>query len=475
MNHRFIFEAVDRTFRDIRNKTSPNARLLPFGGVTMLLGGDFRQTLPVLPKKGREDVVASTITKRVQFRDWILALGDGSEPTLQFGDDIEPSWIKIPNELRLNYNGDPMDAMVAEVYGDLRQRHGDIEYLRDRAILTPLNDGVPNHEIQVKIDSPIMLLRNLNPKKGLCNGTRLIVRRTYPFIIEALIITGNRIGDITYIPRINMSPADKTLPFMLKRKQFPIAVCYAMTINKSQGQPMKNVGLFLPKIVFSHGHFYVAVSRVTSPRGLKIVYVDEAEEYLGGLWLGRECFACAPTASGKAMAFVYPMLIKLKRLNPHVLVLVQNKERAKELYNELKNEAPFRLLACPVKLLFHESTSLEPLEDSVVQIPRHVVEFVKESILRSRANNSTILLDIVDCYLGSTDVETIFGDNKRRHVNILTDFSVTIIVTLWGNIAEVFDPSLYTEEDAPHVIVVTSVLVNAFKDMSSDPPKHIEM
>ncbi|KAF1001901.1 hypothetical protein AG4045_019373 [Apium graveolens] len=123
-----------------------------------------------------------------------------------------------------------------------------------------------------------------------------------------------------------------------------------------------------------------------------------------------------------------------------------------------RNEAPFRLLACPVKLLFHESTSLEPLEDSVVQIPRHVVEFVKESILRSRANNSTILLDIVDCYLGSTDVETIFGDNKRRHVNILTDFSVTIIVTLWGNIAEVFDPSLYTEEDAPHVIVVTSVL-----------------
>ncbi|KAL8122219.1 hypothetical protein AgCh_018822 [Apium graveolens] len=48
----------------------------------------------------------------------------------------------------LNYNGDPMDAMVAEVYGDLRQRHGDIKYLRDRAILTPLNefvDYVNNH------------------------------------------------------------------------------------------------------------------------------------------------------------------------------------------------------------------------------------------------------------------------------------------------------------------------------------------
>lgn len=177
-------------------------------------------------------------------------------------------------QLKLNYSGDPMDAMVTEVYADLHERHGDIEYLRDRAILTPLNEfvesvnnhvlqrlpgdfktykscdsickassnsggdevlyppeylnslkfsGVPNHEIQVKIGAPIMLLRNLNPKKGLCNGTRLIVTRTYPFLIEALIITGNRIGDITYIPRINVSPADKTLPFMLKRKQFPIA------------------------------------------------------------------------------------------------------------------------------------------------------------------------------------------------------------------------------------------------------------
>lgn len=126
-----------------------------------------------------------------------------------------------------------------------------------------------------------MLLRNLNPKKGLCNGTRLIVTRCYPFLIEALIITGNKIGDTTYIPRISMSPADKTFPFLLKRKQFPVAVSYAMTINKSQGQTVKNVGLYLPKPVFSHGHIYVAVSSVTSPNGLKIACVDEDAAFAG--------------------------------------------------------------------------------------------------------------------------------------------------------------------------------------------------
>lgn len=141
--------------------------------------------------------------------------------------------------------------------------------------------GLPNHELELKVGTPIMLLRNLNPKRGLCNGTRLIVTRCYPFLLEDLIITGNKIGELTYIPRISMSPADKTLPFVLKRKQFPVSACYAMTINKSQGQTVKNVGLYLPKPVFSHGQLYVAVSRVTSPQGLRIVCVDEDPKCAG--------------------------------------------------------------------------------------------------------------------------------------------------------------------------------------------------
>ncbi|KAK1387912.1 hypothetical protein POM88_016090 [Heracleum sosnowskyi] len=128
------------------------------------------------------------------------------------------------HELNLAYTGDPMDAIINEVYGDLQQMHGGVEYLRDRALLTPLNEfvesvnnsvlhrfpgdfrvykscdsickassgsaadevlyppkylnslkfsGVPNHEIHLKVGAPIMLLHNLNPKKGLCNGTRV--------------------------------------------------------------------------------------------------------------------------------------------------------------------------------------------------------------------------------------------------------------------------------------------------------------
>ena len=80
-----------------------------------------------------------------------------------------------------------------------------------------------------------------------------------------------------FIPRIVMTVKDHKWPFVFKRKQFPLRLSYAMTINKSQGQTLDIVGIFLPKPVFCHGQLYVALSRVTSYQGLRILIQHDSE------------------------------------------------------------------------------------------------------------------------------------------------------------------------------------------------------
>ena len=78
------------------------------------------------------------------------------------------------------------------------------------------------------------------------------------------------------IPRVNIAPSVSGLSFELVRRQYPIRLAFAMTINKAQDQSLTRAGIYLSNPVFTHVQFYMAISRVGDLIDLKF-YVGHAK------------------------------------------------------------------------------------------------------------------------------------------------------------------------------------------------------
>jgi hypothetical protein len=332
MTKRQAIEALDRSMRDIME-----CRDRPFGGKTIVFGGDFRQVLPVVRKGSRGQIIDASLRSsnlwkgmrklrlienmRAQndrwFADYLLRVGNGTEETDEEGN------IQLPEDICVSSMGDAADIekLIDHVFPALHNNMDNPHYMTSRAILSTRNDsvdginmhmierfqgeemiyysfdsaeddphgyysqeflndltpnGLPPHALKLKINCPVILLRNIDPANGLCNGTRLVIRGFQRNAIDAEIVVGQHAGERVFLPRIPLCPSDDDMfPFKFKRKKFPIRLSFAMTINKAQEQIIPIVGVYLSEPVFSHGQLYVTLSRATAKCNIKILAVKD--------------------------------------------------------------------------------------------------------------------------------------------------------------------------------------------------------
>jgi len=84
--------------------------------------------------------------------------------------------------------------------------------------------------------APVMLLRNLDPIHGHCNGTQMTRLRASARCLEARLNGGDFDGEKRLIYRTKLTGNEEDFPFQLTRLQLPVRIAFAIKINKSQSR-----------------------------------------------------------------------------------------------------------------------------------------------------------------------------------------------------------------------------------------------
>ena len=297
MQHHHIMEAVEQTFQDVCDCDRPFGGVsFVFGGdfqqiLPVIIKGSRGQTVGACIQHStlwssitvlhlHQNMCLNTaIPSERQFAQWQLEVGQGMHTD-------EDGNIFVPDHMKCTVNS--VDCLLDTIYPGLDDANLTPEYFSEHTVLSSLNvdvdalnkvalgrltgpvkefhsaDFIPNSEqsggedpmlqypveylneincsglpfakLQLEIGCPLMTLCNLDAANEVCNGSRGILTYCRNRVLEVQLLTGEHAGSKVFIPHIGNQPTEDQVAFKFTRKQFPVQLCFAMTINKSQGQ-----------------------------------------------------------------------------------------------------------------------------------------------------------------------------------------------------------------------------------------------
>ncbi|XP_050876822.1 uncharacterized protein LOC127080548 [Lathyrus oleraceus] len=197
-----------------------------------------------------------------EFAKFLIHIGDGVEPTKP--DDM----VRLPLHIAIAWECEHyIQVLIQHIFPNLELHGWDASYMVQRAILTPTNDDVQklNDMIIDEFPEEEHNLLSFDDVEG--DNHNL-----YQQEILNSIAQGSNARKRAFLPKIKIkTSASDGLPFVLSRKQFAVRLSFAITINKSQGQTIPNVRIYLPRHVFSHRQLYVALSRGVSQTTTRVL------------------------------------------------------------------------------------------------------------------------------------------------------------------------------------------------------------
>lgn len=292
------FDYLNNVFKSIR------ASALPFGGLQLLLFGDFFQLPPVEKSVGfcfesdawkelnPENIVLKKIYRQSDrnFANILNNIRQNKLKSSDFAALISRNNIELPpekeilhifatNEAADNFNAQKFNALhttTQELYAkdvlmkneepnkivSIPQEAAELSIARKKVWDTLDKYCKAPQNLILKKGCRVMLLKNLDFEQGLINGSCGVVK---DFSTDG--ITVNFDNGIQKTIKLHEFDYSKDGKLLAKRIQFPLRLAYGITIHKSQGMTLDEVFVDFNRI-FEYGQAYVALSRVKSLNGL---------------------------------------------------------------------------------------------------------------------------------------------------------------------------------------------------------------